>query len=140
VREVRCPQRTSFFLIARPHPASGSYGHKGKCQGVPRASATRGYHRRSAVDREFLVSNMHLETVRFQCCHERKSGRTEMPLLHPVPCLHIDRVCLLDHMLASSPRAHSRCANRIFLVSTQSQLLVRYTHDRHRRESPTVSP
>lgn len=138
--ELRCPRRTSFLLIARPPLASGSYGHKGKCQAVPRACATREYHRRSAVDREFLASNMHLETVRLQCCYERESGRTEMPLLHSIPCLHIDRVCLLDHMLASSPRTHSRCANGIFLVPTQSQYLVRYTCDGHHREAPTVSP
>ena len=120
VRELRCHRRTSFLLIARPPLASGSYGHKGKCQGLPRACVTRGYHRQLTVDRAFLVSNMHLGIVRFfQSSHERGPGRTEMPLLHSFWCLHINRVRLLDHMLAPSPGAHSRGANGIFLVPTQ---------------------
>lgn len=49
----------------------------------------------------------------------RESGRTEMPLLHPVGCLHVDRICLLDHMFASPSGAHGRCTDGIFLEPTR---------------------
>jgi hypothetical protein len=141
--EVRCPRRTSFLLFARQPPASGSYGHKDKCQGLPRASAARGYHRRSTVYREFLVSNMHLgNREHFQCCPLEKkgeTGRTEMPLLHSVWCLHIDRVRLLDHMLASSPGLHSRCANGILLEPAQSHNLLAIRDRRHKKRTRRIA-
>lgn len=124
VMRLRCHRRTSFLLIARPPLASGLYGHKGKCQEVPRACATRAYHRQSAVDREFPVSNMHLDTMSFQRRHKSELRRTKVPLLHSLWCLQIDRVCLFDHMLASPPRAHSRCAYGVLLVPTQSRNLL----------------
>jgi hypothetical protein len=124
VMNARCPRRTGALLIARQPLASGSYAHKDRYQGLPRASAAREYHRRSTVYRGFLVSNMHLEncvsTFNAAALKEKeKLGRTEMPLLHSVWCLHVDRVRLLDHMLASSPGPHSRCANGILLVPAQ---------------------
>jgi len=61
VTKRRCPLDTSFFLIARPFPASDLYGRKDMYQEAPRASATRGCRRLLRVDRESLASNMHLE-------------------------------------------------------------------------------
>jgi hypothetical protein len=61
VMKGRCRLETSFFLIARPFPASDWYGRKDMCQEAPRPSVTRGSRRLLRVDRESLVSNMHLE-------------------------------------------------------------------------------
>jgi hypothetical protein len=118
----RCRPKTDFLLIARRSPASCWYGHKDTCQGEPRASAARGYRRRSTVDRAFLGSNMHLGwIVRFRGRGERESGRTEMPLLRSLGCVYVDRICLLDHVLASPSGTHSRGADGIFLVPARSR-------------------
>jgi len=118
----RCRPKTDFLLIAKRSPASCWYGHKDTCQGEPRASAARGYRRRSTVDRAFLESNMHLGwIVRFRGRGERESGRTEMPLLRSLGCVYVDRICLLDHVLASPSGTHSRGADGIFLVPARSR-------------------
>jgi len=62
---------------------------------------------------------------------KRKSGRTEMPLLRPVGRLHVDRIRLFDHVLASPPGTHSRCPNGIFLVPARSYRIERLNRDDH---------
>jgi len=43
-----------------------------------------------------------------------------MPLLRSLGCVYVDRICLLDHVLASPSGTHSRGADGIFLVPYRS--------------------
>lgn len=116
-----CPRDTNFLLNARRSLASGWCARKDICQEARRASVDRGCRRLSTADRAFLASNMHLGVDReiLRSPLRREAGRTEVPLLRSFRRLHVDRICLLDHVLASPPRTHSRCADGILLVATR---------------------
>ena len=121
VATKRCCPRDTDFLDARRSPASGWCARKDTCQEGCRGSIIRVCRRRSTVDRAFLASNMHLrvdhEVLRSPL--KRETGPTEVPLLRSFSCLHVDGICLLDHVLASPPWTHRRCTDGIFLVAAR---------------------